>query len=1377
MDVDLLIEVNACGARVQTKSITGISEVSRSIGQPVVGGVPRPVTAGCILGNCQSISLARSQIPSIVVEGIRAGGGAGACRPDAGEGGVDVVDVGHGGNSVGALDRHSLRGGRSGRLAGVQRVMQRIARTGGVGADDQVVVPGGQGGGQLIDGFVNHDRAAVQRGGDGGFIARVVADKDRHGIGFGGEGIGHFFPGGGLLGHDVHISRGAGGVHHAQVRDILIIADVQGDSAVAVQDRRADLGRFVIHGHGVADIGALAVVAGGEDIFELGGGQREGLVVAVRLIGVILGEGKVTEGNLLVLRCAERADGSVEALRSGARVLPRGRCGLRVEERGGLVRTGSAGIEHSAVLIHNGQRGAGGGADQIITDLIEQRVVGEGELFDREGGFLHVGVAEIPRGIGGAVITDLPAVGIGRAEVGGLVGAVNALFIAHGVEHGGVRPGAVEAEHRDGVGHVVVALDEGERFNVGAARAFGVQRGLLRVGKLDGHGDGTLAVRRNDLILLARFGRAELGKQNVSVAGGNAVHAVELGSLEVIGGAVRLAGNVFEDRVGVRLIGVPVLIHVGGEVDGRSVIPRIGHVGGKRRGGVLHQGLVGGERLREHVGAQGVFDILIGEVVDLKGIGVFTAAGGIVAELRLDLIVVGGHGGGVVHLNKGLGVHGGLQVRKTRALLEQRIVVAGFLFHHGRRGGHEGARDEVAAGKTRLGSDVLILEVLAEGSGETGDLRRGHGGTGHELILGVSSGVAGAALVLMVAVQGLDASAGRSDLGLEGQRTGHAPGGEVAHLVVSERRRLGSGVDLDGAGIIGNAAGGGRRVIRADHVAHALLDARNGAGVGIALNRHAAQAPGGVVDDQHALGARLERGIRLHREVGGTAVAQRDLAVDHALDRVELVVGGRIVRTGGGVAGAVDVNELIRARDAGQLGAGGARHVVLDVHVAEMHQRRSGAGVVDGGDGEGIVEGTGGTAGHEVHVVRIELLLRVPGGVVAHGDGQNELGILKVVEDGHIGRGGFGGNTGKGRTERQVCRGRAETDRVFHSGHIVRIVGAAAHAEDLHDEDLRIGRFADHADALGGVDVGRAALEIAVCRGNTGDVRAVLAAGVLLVRDVGVAVHVVINKRQLGGLVNTVFAVERARLDGRDLRGGEQIDGLAVGAVLGDRVIERVGVHGLMVDIKTGVDDRQSLPGAVIVGGVAEIRAHHIAGVRHLGGIRLGRSDGRFVTALDLHALHAVKGFDGGDIAVADVRRDGVGEQGQVPLDVDGAAGGRFDLRLDGGLIAAQGLLIGGGRGVDAHALHGVACVTRGGLRQEDRHTHGVVQPVGQFFVRDRILRFHFADLRDLQSGRIDRGGRKLDRSVVRSRCRHRRDHDGEEHEHGKKNRKELFRV
>ena len=180
------------------------------------------------------------------------------------------------------------------------------------------------------------------------------------------------------------------------------------------------------------------------------------------------------------------------------------------------------------------------------------------------------------------------------------------------------------------------------------------------------------------------------------------------------------------------------------------------------------------------------------------------------------------------------------------------------------------------------------------------------------------------------------------------------------------------------------------------------------------------------------------------------------------------------------------------------------------------------AGIIHGGHAEGVLVGAGGAAGGEVHIVQIQGTRAVnrvfrPAGGIACRDGDDGVGLGQLIQDALILR-IRGGKARVAGAERQVHGVTAEHHGVFDGDHVVGIICTAALAEDLHRDELGIGGNALHEHGIERLFIAALAVgDIAVRRGDTGDVGAVLTLFVIIVRDVEVLVHIVERERELAG--------------------------------------------------------------------------------------------------------------------------------------------------------------------------------------------------------------------------------------------------------------------
>ena len=428
----------------------------------------------------------------------------------------------------------------------------------------------------------------------------------------------------------------------------------------------------------------------------------------------------------------------------------------------------------------------------------------------------------------------------------------------------------------------------------------------------------------------------------------------------------------------------------------------------------------------------------------------------------------------------------------------------------------------------------------------------------------------------------------------------------------------------------------------------------------------------------------------------------------------------------------VDIDVVIGAGDRVDRGIGICVAVAVlgglgieDLPAAVKDQRHAGRQrVLRRRDAETVDVGARRTAGMEVHVLRIQLMARKGVGRVgvARRDRNDHMIVEHIVHQivQRLLIGGVRiGEAGGGGTERQVDRVRAQIDRVFDRRKVVRLGCARmCRAEDLHDEDLRVGRHADRADGLRRVDVAGTALDKAVCRRDTGDVGTVVARRIVLMIHRGVAVDVVecerdlcvqirLGRGQRSQALLRVQLIQRVVVDLLHQR--DRFAGLS------DRVLERIRVHALMIGVETGVDDRDSAACA----GVAELLpgvhgADHIfAGVRRVRVRRNGLR--RFVPVFDLNGLDARDPADHGKIPIGDLNGDRVCQQRQVPFHGQLVTDRLFDRCLHRILLLLQGFAVRLRAFVVGDASGGEAVFDGGIVFEEDRYAHDLIR-------RKRIL-------------------------------------------------------
>ena len=1169
----------------------------------------------------------------------------------------------------------------------------------------------------------------------GGHVVGVVEDLDEEllavGVGGGqGElvGVAHVGVGDGAGGGE---DLPAAAVEEGHAGDVLVILGLHGDGgALALaQLHIQDLGGGVVDADG-----------GGE-----GGAVAQGIPVGLLFhhVGVVLGGQSDGGGETLTLiqAAGDEVDGETVV-----GVDPHG------EEHhdtvvGSVVGAGEALEQHVAVHVghlHAAGGGVADGGELIAVDLIAIGVVDGGAL--GVGDLLGVhGVAAQQVAVAGIAVIlhlqgvvagggDLLAVHVDSLALTGVGGADllagQLLLDGAQLEHGGVGPAAVEAQDGDvvlGTGHALgvaktLGVDEGLEVSAVGIGVVDVGLGLLGEVQGDIHLDG-VAGGHQDHIVVA------VGQEGVGVVGVDLAVLVDVGVL-LVGDGVTLAGQVVQEGLGIGLgdvaIAVEVAVVQGGVGGDDAVVGGPGGGGLQSAGGVIHVGghlglvlscgglLVGVVLegvLGEHIGAEGVELLGVGEVVDVEGEGVGTGALGIVAQLYLHLAVVL-----AVHGHEGLGGESVENAGQARTLLEDGDGLAVGV-HHGIGGGHEDALGQGAVSHIGL-AQVVGADVLHDQGAEACHLGGGHGGTGHHLVLvGLRDST----------VDGVDVAAGGGDLGLHAQIAGDTPGGESAHGVVVVA--VGHGGELavhgDLAGVVDHAGlglllcGGGL-----DGVGGVLGDHGAGLRLPVAVQDHDGVVHH-IVIDQGGDGALLHGLVGLVGEVDVTAGDHGDLALDiDALVVSGLALGGEhdeVVR--GALALRVQGGELVRP-------------VALAVHIAEAVAVIEEAGgdhavVVHAGHGQGVGEGGGLRGGLHAHILHIEVgLIAVgvggPGALVAGGDGHHGVGVHQGVHDVLIVQ--ADGAAGVGTAQGQVGHIAVQHDGVLQGGHVVG-VGGAVLAEDLHDDDLGVGGVAQGVDGVRSGDELLALLEIAVGGGDAGDMGAMLAGGVAVVGDGEVLVDVVDAEGGLGVDIEVVSRQVGHQLvdiqlgqDRGDLvliqqvqRGNIVVVGLAglLGA-LGVGILQGGGVEGLVVGIKTRVDDGDAGACTVVAALPGQVGAGHLGGDDHVG-LGLGALDGlkRLVGLLHKHLLDAADLGDLVDLAEVHVGGDDVGGQGQVPDHIQLFVESLFNAVSDLFLLFQQLAAVAHSTAVLRDAVAVVAGSQSGVLVQNDGHTDGFILGIG----------------------------------------------------------------
>ena len=1076
-----------------------------------------------------------------------------------------------------------------------------------------------------------------------------------------------------------------GGAGGAVQNGHLVIVDEEGGRHIAVilsgQDQAAGAGLSILaevhvgqDGLGPVDesgVGPAGAVAQGIPVGDVG---------AVGIVGhIVLGSLGDLDGDLFAVSGSGR--GSVQA-DVALSIAPGSAVDVIVSGGGG--RTGRLIIVDIAVLAGDGHPGIRGVADQGevstgkdggvgvdggaigIIGLIHVRIAAE---------VVHAGIAGVLDGQG-LILGGVLVVGV-HVRHTGLGAGLMILQIAADIEHGGIGPVAVVAQDGDGVAVALDTLGGGNLVGVHITLDIGagVVAGLVILVQaqdlgIDFHMDAAICRDLHSAL-------AQLLEEQVSIVGVDAAVVVEVGVV-LIGDGIQDAGDEVQQSLAVSLGDLAVAIEVAvGKTLGSGHLHHLavhgpGDVGGQQSGvGILevHLGavveLIGEDILGEEVGAEveGGRDIL--QVVDGEAEAVLTGALGIVAQLHLDLTVGSAGVGVLIHHDVGAGGNGSAHIGKAGALLHNGIVAVltlAVILIHGDSGGHQQGLSQSTGGEAGLLRQLVGADVLGHHSGHTGNLGRGHGGTGHILV---------AAAIL----QGVDIAARSGDLGFQLQGAGNAPGGEVAHGVVISGLNVHAGLGAHGelAHIVGHAVGFLLLGVGLDDLAvrHQQGDVRSGAGVAIGGHVDGAHI---VVDHDGADGTGGNGVVALGGEVDGAAVAQRDGALE-------------LIARSGEVLGIADGIHIDEALLTGQSGHG------LDGSLAGVGVEHLGAGefnivaggthVIHGGNAQRVGVGAGAAVGGPADALGVGIGI---GGVlepvagVTGGHGNDHTAVDNSLQDGLVLGVRLAGHTGVAAAQRQVGRIAAQDHSVLDGCHVIGIVSAAALTEDLHGVHLGIrGNTLGQSGIQSGSEGTVGLLNVAVAGGNTGDVGTVVTLFVVVVGDIHVGVNVVEAEGDLGADIQVGGLQVAVLLEGVELlqlvsviRRGDGGDAQTLDSIAVSRAAE-----GGMIRIRAGIDDGYLGACAGVTVSPGNVGADHGGGGSHIGVGSLGLLDhARLILRLDQDGINALDLLDLLDLAILNVGGDDVGGQGQIPNHIQ--------------RLAVQGLL---GDGLDHLVLLGFQLV------------------------------------------------------------------------------------
>ena len=1049
-----------------------------------------------------------------------------------------------------------------------------------------------------------------------------------------------------------------GGAGGAVQNGHLVIVDQEGGRHIAVvlsgQDQAAGAGLNVflevhvgqdrlgpVDESGVGPAGAIA------QGIPVGGG------IALGIVGhVVLGSLGDLDGDLLTL---SSLGGGIVDTDVALSIAPAAAVAVVVSASGG--RTGRLIIVDIAVLAGDGHPGIRRVADQGegstgkdggvgvdggavgIIGLIHVRIAAE---------VVHAGIASVLDGqgliLGGVLVVDV------HVRHTGLGLGLMILQIAADIEHGGIGPAAVVAQNGDGV---AVALD-----TLGGGNLVGVHITLdIGTGVVAGL---VIGIQAQDLGIDFHMDAAVCGdlhgalvqllEEQVSIVGVDVVVVVEVGVV-LIGDGIQDAGDVVQQSLAVSLGDLAVAIEVAVGKTGRSghlhhlAVHGPGDVGGQVGGpGVLevHHGavleLIGEDILGEEVGAEVEGGRSILQVVDGEAEAVVAGAGGIIAQLHLDLTVGSAGVGVLIHHDVGAGGNGSAHIGKAGALLHNGIVAIlalAVILIHGDSGGHQQGLSQSTGGEAGLLRQLVGADVLGHHSGHTGNLGRGHGGTGHILV---------AAAIL----QGVDIAARSGDLGLQLQGAGNAPGGEVAHGVIVGGLNVHAGLGAHGelAHIVGHAVGFLLLGVGLDDLAvrHQQGDVRSGAGVAVGGHIDGAHI---VVDHDGADSAGGNGVVALGGEVDFTAVA-------HGNGALELIArSGEVL----GVTDSVHIHEALLTGQSGHGLDGSLGGVVVEhLDAGELNIVAGGAHVIHGGDAQRVGVGAGAAVGGPADALGVGIGI---GGVlepvagVTGGHGNDHTAVDNSLQDGLVLGVRLAGIAGVAAAQRQVGGIAAQDHGILDGCHVVGIVSAAALTEDLHGVHLGIrGNTLGQGGIQSGSEGTVGLLNVAVAGGNTGDVGAMVTLLVVVVGDIQIGVNVVEAEGDLGADIQVGGLQVAVLLEGVELlqlvsviRSGDGGDAQAL-----DSVAVGSAAEGGVIGVSAGINDGHLGACAGVTVSPGNAGADHGRGGSHVGvgGLRL-LDHARLILRLDQDGINTLDLLDLLDLAILNVGGDDVGGQCQIP--------------------------------------------------------------------------------------------------------------------------------
>lgn len=249
--------------------------------------------------------------------------------------------------------------------------------------------------------------------------------------------------------------------------------------------------------------------------------------------------------------------------------------------------------------------------------------------------------------------------------------------VATYIEHGSIRPVAIEAQHGDGMDRALHPFRRGKllgvevALHISAGRIRFIQPGFLGLGECQFHLDLCLAASGQ-----GHNTGVQRPQEQICVIAGHSAVTIQV-PMWLVGNLRPLANHIIQQSLHIIGIdqGIPVKIHVS-HVFHRGqclAVHRPFHICLQHRGAGVHvQDLILAckQILGKQVGRQGEWLFCIRQIVERKREAIDAFPRRVVAQLRFDLTIGIGDGGILIHPDVGLGRNGFVDIGQASALLQ-----------------------------------------------------------------------------------------------------------------------------------------------------------------------------------------------------------------------------------------------------------------------------------------------------------------------------------------------------------------------------------------------------------------------------------------------------------------------------------------------------------------------------------------------------------------------------------------------------------------------------------------------------------------------------------------------------------------------------------